>query len=83
MRELNSGSGYPEIPDIILKIIRSRGITEEQFEEFFSLRPRLAYDPFLLANMEAGVGLLLRAIDEGKRIVIYGDYDVDGITSTS
>ena len=61
MRELNSGSGYPEIPDIILKIIRSRGITEEQFEEFFSLRPRLAYDPFLLTNMEEGVGLLLRA----------------------
>ena len=83
MRELNSGSGYPEIPDIILKIIRSRGITEEQFEEFFSLRPRLAYDPFLLTNMEEGVGLLLRAIDEGRRIVIYGDYDVDGITSTS
>ena len=52
-------------------------------EEFFSSRPRLAYDPFLLANMREGVDLLLNAVDEGKRIVIYGDYDVDGITSTA
>lgn len=72
-----------QVPEIILNIIRSRGIGEERFDEFFSPRPRLAYDPFLLANMRAGVDLLLDAIDEGKRIVIYGDYDVDGITSTS
>lgn len=71
------------VPDIILSIIRSRGIEDEKLEEFFSTRPRLAYDPFLLANMKAGVDLLLNAIDSGKRIVIYGDYDVDGITATS
>ena len=71
------------IPEIILRIIRSRGIGEDMTEEFFSARPQLAYDPFLLSNMEAGVDLLLEAIDAGKRIVIYGDYDVDGITATS
>lgn len=71
------------VPETILKIIKSRGIGEEMIDEFFSPRPRLAYDPFLLANMRAGVDLLLDAIDSGKRIVIYGDYDVDGITSTS
>ena len=53
------------------------------FEEFFSPRPRLAYDPFLLANMREGVDSLLKAVDEGRHIVIYGDYDVDGITSTA
>ena len=67
----------------ILEIIRSRGIGDEELEEFLSQRPRLAYDPFLLANMREGVDLLLKAIDEGRRIVIYGDYDVDGITSTA
>ena len=71
------------IPEIILRIIKSRGIGEEMTEEFFSPRPKLAYDPFLLSDMKAGVDLLLNAIDSGKRIVIYGDYDVDGITSTS
>ena len=67
----------------VLQIIRSRGIDESDIEEFISSRPRLAYDPFLLANMREGVDLLLKAADEGKRIVIYGDYDVDGITSTA
>lgn len=67
----------------ILEIIRSRGIGDEELDEFLSSRPRLAYDPFLLANMREGVDLLLSAVDEGKRIVIYGDYDVDGITSTA
>ncbi len=64
-------------------ILKSRGIDEEMREEFFSSRPSLAYDPFLLENMQAGVDLLLKAVDDGRRIVIYGDYDVDGITSTS
>ena len=67
----------------VLEIIESRGIGEEMLEEFFSPRPRLAYDPFLLTNMREGVDLLLKAVDDGKRIVIYGDYDVDGITSTA
>ncbi len=67
----------------ILEIIESRGIGEEMREEFFSPKPKLAYDPFLLANMREGVDLLLNAVDSGKRIVIYGDYDVDGITSTA
>ena len=83
MRERNNLSGTHEIPEIIRKIIESRGIREDMQEEFFSGRPKLAYDPFLLAGMQKGVDLLLRAADEGRRIVIYGDYDVDGITSTS
>ena len=82
MQEQNTGTGQ-QIPEIILDIIKARGITEQDREEFFSLRPKLAYDPFQLANMREGAELLLRAVDEGRRIVIYGDYDVDGITSTS
>ena len=71
------------MPEILLRIIESRGIGDDMRDEFFSPRPRLAYDPFLLANMREGVDLLLKAIDDGKKIVIYGDYDVDGITSTA
>ncbi len=69
--------------EAIISILESRGIGEDIREEFFSPKPKLAYDPFLLANMQAGVDLLLKAVDEGRNIVIYGDYDVDGITSTS
>ena len=72
-----------DIPETIIEILKSRGIDEDGLEEFFSSKPKLAYDPFLLTNMRAGVDLLLKAIDDGKKIVIYGDYDVDGITSTA
>ncbi len=69
--------------EIIQEILQKRGITDEDTRrEFFSVKPQLAYDPFLLHNMEAGVTKLLEAIDAGKRIVIYGDYDADGVTST-
>lgn len=72
------------MPAVISEILRSRGIKDQrELEEFFSPKPQLAYDPFLLANMRAGVDLLLKAIDDHKRIVIYGDYDADGVTSTS
>src|SRR5437588_187009 len=47
------------------------------------LRPRLKSlsDPFLLPNMEAAVKRILSALDRGERIVLFGDYDVDGVTS--
>ena len=80
---VNSASERKVIPETVRKIIEARGIEDEDLQEFLSSKPRLAYDPFLLANMREGVDLLLNAIDSGKRIVIYGDYDVDGITSTA
>ncbi len=47
------------------------------------LRPRLKNlsDPFLLPNMKAAVTRILAAVDRKERIVLFGDYDVDGITS--
>ena len=47
------------------------------------LRPRLSSlsDPFLLPNMRAAVTRILEALDRNERIVLFGDYDVDGVTS--
>lgn len=49
------------------------------------LEPRLKRlaDPFLISNMAAAVERLLRAREMGEQVVIFGDYDVDGVTSTS
>ena len=41
------------------------------------------YDPFLMKDMRTAAQQILRAAEEGKKIVIYGDYDVDGVTSVS
>ena len=73
--ELNKG---------IIEILNKRGITsQEDIDEFLSDKPQRTYDPFLLHHMEEGVDLILSAIDEGKRICIYGDYDTDGVTSVT
>src|SRR5207248_1199257 len=47
------------------------------------LRPRLSSlsDPFLLPNMQAAVDRILNAVDRHDRVVLFGDYDVDGVTS--
>ncbi len=53
----------------------------EEVQNF--LRPRLKSlsDPFLLPNMDAAVARILTALDRHERIVLFGDYDVDGVTS--
>lgn len=73
-----------EINPIIIELLKKRGVTsEEDIAEFLSDKPKKTYDPFLLADMEAGVDLILSKIEAGERICIYGDYDADGITAIS
>ena len=61
----------------------SRGEASPLPEEVTSfLHPRLSsLDPFLLPNMAAAATRVLRAVDSRERIVLFGDYDVDGVTS--
>ncbi len=65
-------------------ILLQRGITDfESAKKFF--RPSLAelHDPFLMKGMEKAVSRLKYAIDQNDKILIYGDYDVDGTTSVA
>ncbi len=72
------------IPPIIAKILLSRGIdTYEKARLFFRGKMENLYDPFLLSDMTKAVDRIIRAIKQNKRILIYGDYDVDGITAVS
>lgn len=73
-----------EISPLIAKILASRGITElDDAKKFLYSTIRDLYDPFLLEGMEVSVARIKRAMEYGEQIVIYGDYDVDGITSIS
>ncbi|MBQ7702864.1 MAG: single-stranded-DNA-specific exonuclease RecJ [Firmicutes bacterium] len=73
-----------ELSQLTLKLLNMRGITsQEAIEEFLSPSPKLTYDPFLLPDMEEGADLILREIANGTRIMIYGDYDADGMTATA
>lgn len=64
------------------ELLIKRGISEDDFEEFVSPNPKLTYDPFLLKNMEEGANRIIKAIEDGEKICIYGDYDADGVTAT-
>ncbi len=64
-------------------LLVSRGITDdEEIYDFFSENCRLS-DPFEIKDMDKAVERIRKAIDEGEKILIYGDYDADGVTSTS
>jgi single-stranded-DNA-specific exonuclease len=73
-----------KISPLLAQCLLNRGHSEPSVIENF-LTPRLKNlaDPFLLPNMAVAVELLLRAHAEKQPLVIFGDYDVDGVTSTA
>lgn len=72
------------ISKTIAKILVNRDIKEiEEVKKFMNSSLKDMHDPFLMKDMDAGTDIILDAIDEGKKIVIYGDYDADGVTSTA
>lgn len=71
-------------PELLQTLLKNRGITTEEEAERF-MNPsyeRDLHDPFLILNMERAVERILRAITNGERIAIWGDYDCDGIPGT-
>ncbi|MCX6967730.1 MAG: single-stranded-DNA-specific exonuclease RecJ [Verrucomicrobia bacterium] len=69
-------------PLSVAEILARRGIVDAaQAADFLAPKLKRLSDPFLLPEMRAAVERTLAAIDRGERIVLYGDYDVDGVTS--
>ena len=72
------------ISPAICTLLVQRGVkTEEQAKKFF--RPQLSdlYDPFLLKDMDKAVARLNKAMGAKEKILVYGDYDVDGTTAVA
>jgi len=71
------------VPASIIQIIKDRGVNDNEIEDFLSQTPQLTYDPFFLPDLREAAQSLIKASKEGKRICVYGDYDADGVTSTT
>lgn len=68
----------------LLSVLESRGINgEENIDKFLSADIKDLRDPFDLKDMEKAVDIIIDIKNNKKNICIYGDYDVDGVTSTS
>lgn len=73
-----------QINPLIAQILINRGIkTVEGINDFLTSSINNLHDPFLLPDMKKAVERIGRAISSGEGILIYGDYDVDGVTATS
>ncbi|HEY5041003.1 MAG TPA: DHH family phosphoesterase [Verrucomicrobiae bacterium] len=73
-----------KISPLLTQCLLNRGFSEPPvIENFLSPRLKNLADPFLLPNMKAAVERLLLARERGEPLVVFGDYDVDGVTSTT
>lgn len=73
-----------DLPLSLARILLTRGQNSaSQVQTFLSPKLSSLSDPFALPNMPAAVARILQAMERGERIVLYGDYDVDGVTSLS
>ncbi len=72
------------ISKILTNLLVQRGVTTFDEAKFF-FRPSITdlHDPFLMKDMDKAINRLEQALEEGQRILVYGDYDVDGTTAVA
>ena len=69
--------------ELVSKIIAKKNLTDEQIKVFLEPTRHDFHDPYLMPDMNEAIERIKKAIDNKEKITIYGDYDVDGITSVS
>ena len=73
-----------ELPTVLTNLLVQRGIdTTEKAKKFFSPSLDDLHDPFLMKDMDKAVERIERAVKAGEKVMIYGDYDVDGTTAVA
>jgi len=77
-------AGERVVPEVVAQILAGRGIEAAGMERFlWPEYERDAHDPWLLGDMEPAVARIAQAVANGERVVVYGDYDIDGITASA
>ena len=73
-----------DIPVIVAKVLLNRGFTDAaEAKKFLDKTSENFYSPQLMCDMDKAVERIKKAVENKEHIVVYGDYDVDGITSTA
>lgn len=76
---------FPEFSPIVLQLLWDRGLRDQtKIDEFFNPDYESdLHDPFLMKDMDKAVARILAALEGEEKILVYGDYDVDGVTSSA
>ncbi len=76
---------FPEIEPVVLQLLYNRGLESQDKIDRFLGPDYLTdqHDPYLFNDMKKAVEIIMGAIKDGKKIVVYGDYDADGVSSTA
>jgi single-stranded-DNA-specific exonuclease len=83
-RERGNPPTTPVIPEVIAGILAARGMAPTEMGVFlYPEYERDLADPMLLTDMDKAVERIVRAAQAGERVVVYGDYDIDGITASA
>lgn len=69
------------IPAVLAKLLIARNVGIEDVDRYVNVTLDNLYDPFLMKDMEKTVDRILKAKENFEKVIIYGDYDVDGVTS--
>lgn len=77
-RDSDTESGGPAEP-LVDVVLSNRGLTTDDIAD----SPGVLQDPFTMKDMDRLTDRIVRAVRAGERIVVFGDYDVDGVTSTA
>lgn len=73
-----------EINEHLLELIYHKNLRDiNAVKDFLNTQEKALYDPFLMKGMDSAVSRVLKALEQGENILIYGDYDVDGTTSVA
>jgi single-stranded-DNA-specific exonuclease len=73
-----------KINKVICKVLAQRGIdTYEKSKNYFRPQTGMLHDPYLMKDMDKAVGRIQEAINKKERILVFGDYDVDGTTAVA
>ncbi len=71
------------VSEVTAKLIYNRGYRGGEVKAFLSPKADGLYDPYLMTDMDKAVSRIFEALDRGEKITVYGDYDVDGVTSVT
>lgn len=79
IREISEKHG---ISELLATVLYNRGVLDDdEIDVFLNPKRNDFHDPYLMPDMEKAVNRIIKAVNEKEKVMIYGDYDVDGITS--